>query len=140
MSTRVFVPRDSSALALGADAIADAIAQEAARRGIAIELVRNGSRGLLWLEPLVEVDTPQGRVGYGNVELADVASLFDAGFPATGAQPHARFVGLVEEIPYLKRQQRLTFARLGITDPLSIDDYLAHGGLEGAESCPRHER
>lgn len=135
MSTRVFVPRDSSALALGADAIADAIAQEAARRGIAIELVRNGSRGLLWLEPLVEIDTPQGRVGYGNVELADVASLFDAGFPATGAQPHARFVGLVEEIPYLKRQQRLTFARLGITDPLSIDDYLAHGGLEGLKAA-----
>ena len=133
MTTRVFVPRDSSALALGADAIADAIVQEAARRGIALDLVRNGSRGLLWLEPLVEVDTPQGRVGYGNVEASDVASLFDAGFPTGGV--HARSVGLVEEIPYLKRQQRLTFARLGITDPLSIDDYLAHGGLEGLKAA-----
>src|SRR5690348_13511451 len=117
---RVFVPCDSSALALGADALAAAIAEEAARRGVTIELVRNGSRGLLWLEPLVEVQTPEGRVGYGNVEVADVASLFDADWLAGGGSTHARAVGLVEEIPYLKRQQRLTFARLGLTDPLSI--------------------
>jgi len=91
MSTRVFVPCDSSALALGADAIADAIVQEAARRGTSVELVRNGSRGLLWLEPLVEVQTPEGRVGYGNVEVQEVASLFDAGFLTGGA--HARSVG-----------------------------------------------
>jgi formate dehydrogenase iron-sulfur subunit len=133
MTTRVFVPRDSSALALGADAIADAIVQEAARRGLAVELVRNGSRGLLWLEPLVEVLTPQGRIGYGNVEPSDVASLFEAGFLTGGA--HARSVGLVEDIPYLKRQQRLTFARLGLTDPLSIDDYVAHGGLAGLKAA-----
>jgi len=133
MSTRVFVPCDSSALALGADAIADAIVQEAARRGTSVELVRNGSRGLLWLEPLVEVQTPEGRVGYGNVEVQEVASLFDAGFLTGGA--HARSVGVVDEIDYLKRQQRLTFARLGVTDPLSVDDYTAHGGLEGLKAA-----
>ncbi|CAM2179184.1 NADH-ubiquinone oxidoreductase 51kDa subunit iron-sulphur binding domain-containing protein [Paraburkholderia sacchari] len=127
--TRIYVPRDSSALALGADEIAAAIQREAAARGAAIELVRNGSRGLLYLEPLVEVETPDGRVGYANVEEDDVASLFDAGF-LQGAQ-HARSVGLVEQIPYLRKQQRLTFARIGITDPLSTDDYVAHGGLEG---------
>ncbi|NLP62360.1 formate dehydrogenase beta subunit [Paraburkholderia sacchari] len=127
--TRIYVPRDSSALALGADDIAAAIQREAAARGAAIELVRNGSRGLLYLEPLVEVETPDGRVGYANVEEDDVASLFDAGF-LQGAQ-HARSVGLVEQIPYLRKQQRLTFARIGITDPLSTDDYVAHGGLEG---------
>ncbi|HEX7682055.1 MAG TPA: NADH-ubiquinone oxidoreductase-F iron-sulfur binding region domain-containing protein [Trinickia sp.] len=133
MTTRVYVPRDSSALALGADAIADAIAQEAARRGLAVELVRNGSRGLLWLEPLVEVQTAQGRIGYGNVEPADVASLFESSF-LTGGQ-HARSVGLVDDIPYLKQQQRLTFARLGLTDPLSIDDYVAHEGLAGLKAA-----
>ncbi|MGN6084650.1 formate dehydrogenase beta subunit [Trinickia sp.] len=129
MSTRVFVPCDSSALALGADAIAAAIVQEAARRSLDIQLVRNGSRGLLWLEPLVEVQTDRGRVGYGNVETLDVASLFDAGFLSGGAHPRA--VGIVDDIPYLKQQQRLTFSRLGLTDPLSIDDYVAHGGLSG---------
>jgi formate dehydrogenase iron-sulfur subunit len=133
MSTRIFVPRDSSALALGADALADAIVREAARRSVAVEIVRNGSRGLLWLEPLVEVQTPGGRVGYGNVELADVASLFDAGFLTGGS--HARSVGIVDEIPYLKKQQRLTFARLGLTDPLSIDDYVAHEGLAGLKAA-----
>jgi formate dehydrogenase iron-sulfur subunit len=142
---RIFVPRDSSAVALGADALAAAIVREAAQRGAAIELVRNGSRGLLWLEPLVEVQTPDGRMGYANVEVEDVASLFDAGWLTAGAGgaggtneaggAHARAVGRVEEIPYLKRQQRLTFARLGITDPLSIDDYVAHEGLAGLRAA-----
>ena len=131
--TRIYVPRDSSALALGADALADAIVREAAQRGVAIELVRNGTRGLLWLEPLVEVETPAGRVGYANVDEADVASLFDAEWLAGGEHP--RRVGIVDEIPYLKRQQRLTFARIGITDQLSIDDYLAHEGLAGLKAA-----
>jgi formate dehydrogenase iron-sulfur subunit len=131
--TRIYVPRDSSALALGADALAEAIVREAARRGVALELVRNGSRGLLWLEPLVEVQTPAGRVGYANVEAGEVASLFEAGWLEGGAP--ARSVGVVDELPYLKRQQRLTFARLGLTDPLSIDDYLAHEGLAGLRAA-----
>jgi formate dehydrogenase iron-sulfur subunit len=127
--TRIYVPCDSSALALGADDVAQAIASEAARRGIDIELVRNGSRGLLWLEPLVEVETSLGRIGYSNVDVDDVATLFEAGF--TEGKQHEKSVGVVDELPYLKRQQRLTFARIGITDPLSIDDYVQHGGLEG---------
>ena len=131
--TRVYVPCDSSALALGADALAEAICHEAAQRGIEIELVRNGSRGLLWLEPLVEVTTPGGRTGYANVDATDVASLFDAGFIEGGAHPCS--VGVVDEIPYLQKQQRLTFARIGITDPLSIDDYLAHDGLQGLKQA-----
>ncbi|AOJ09235.1 formate dehydrogenase beta subunit [Burkholderia mayonis] len=133
MSTRIHVPRDSAALAVGADALARAIEAEAARRGVTIELVRNGSRGLLWLEPLVEVSTAAGRVGYANLSAADVPALFDAGWLDGGAHPAC--VGLVDEIPYLKRQQRLTFARIGITDPLSIDDYVAHGGLEGLKNA-----
>jgi formate dehydrogenase iron-sulfur subunit len=131
--TRVYVPRDSSALALGADAIVEAIQREAAARGASIELVRNGSRGLLYLEPLVEVETPEGRVGYANVEAEDIAALFDAGFLQGGQ--HARGVGLVDQIPYLRNQQRLTFARIGITDPLCADDYVAHGGLEGLRNA-----
>ena len=127
--TRIYVPRDSSALALGADALATAIVDEAKARGIEVELVRNGSRGLFYLEPLVEVETDGGRIGYSNVEADDVAALFDAGFHEGKA--HEKNVGVVDEIPYLKKQQRLTFARIGITDPLSIDDYVALGGLQG---------
>ena len=129
MSITVFVPRDSSALAMGADAVARAITREAAARGASIELVRNGSRGMFWLEPLVEVQTPAGRVAYGPVTPEDVAALFEADFLAGGA--HALALGLTEEIPFLKGQERLTFARMGITDPLSLADYIAHDGYAG---------
>ena len=125
----VFVPGDSAALSVGADAVAAAIAGEAQTRGIEIHLVRNGSRGLFWLEPLVEVALPAGRIGYGPVTAADVRALFDAGFLA-GADHRLR-LGAVAEIPYLKEQRRLTFVRCGVIDPLSPEDHLAHGGFAG---------
>jgi formate dehydrogenase iron-sulfur subunit len=128
---RVYVPRDSAALAVGADAVARAIDREARRRTIDVQIVRNGSRGLLWLEPLVEVDSAHGRVGFGPVAIEDVPSLFARGFPAACDNPLA--LGPVDEIPYLKKQQRLTFARIGLTDPLSVADYAAHGGWRGLE-------
>jgi formate dehydrogenase iron-sulfur subunit len=131
---KVFVPRDAAARSVGADATAAALAAEAAKRGIEIDLVRNGSRGLLWLEPLVEVEIAGRRYAYGPVQAADVAGLFAAGF-ADAANPaaarHSKALGPTEEIAYLKSQQRLTFARVGITDPTSLDDYLAHGGYRG---------
>ncbi len=125
----VFVPRDSAALAVGADAVAGAIESEAKRRGFAIDIVRNGSRGLMWLEPLVEVVTPKGRMGFGPVTVDDVPALFDGGFPGTCT--HALALGVVDELPWLKRQQRVTFARIGITDPLSTADYAEHEGWAG---------
>ena len=97
MRTTIFVPGDTAALALGADAVATAISEEAARRGIAIKLVRNGSRGMVWLEPLVEVATPRGRIAYGPVAPAEVPGLFAAGFLTGGV--HALCLGPTEEIP-----------------------------------------
>ncbi|EWY36718.1 formate dehydrogenase subunit beta [Skermanella stibiiresistens SB22] len=130
----IYVPRDAAALSVGADQIAALIRIEADRRGADIQIVRNGSRGMLWLEPLVEVATPEGRVAYGPVTAADVPALFDAGF-LTGAPqpPHPLHLGPTEEIPYLKNQERLTFARCGVIDPLSVDDYREHGGFAGLE-------
>ncbi|MDP9990611.1 formate dehydrogenase iron-sulfur subunit [Variovorax boronicumulans] len=130
MSLTFYVPRDSAALAVGAERVAERIAQEAAIRGVSFGMVRNGSRGLFWLEPMVEVSTPAGRVAYGPVTIDDVADLFDAGF-AEGAQTHPLSLGLTDEIPYLKKQERLTFARMGITDPVSVADYEAHEGYAG---------
>ncbi len=127
--TRVFVPLDMAAKAMGADRVAAAIAAEASARGLDVEIVRNGSRGLLWLEPLVEVETAEGRVGYGEVAAKDVASLFDAGFLSGGR--HERAIGKVEDHPYWKRQNRITFKRCGIIDPLSLAEYEAHGGGAG---------
>ena len=131
MSITVFVPRDATALSLGAEAVARELAAQAAARGIELHLVRNGSRGLFWLEPLVEVVTPSGRQGYGPVTAADVSALFDAGF--LEGRAHPLHLGLVEEIPELRSQQRLTFARVGRTAPSSIDDYRAHDGYQGLQ-------
>jgi formate dehydrogenase iron-sulfur subunit len=126
---KVFIPRDSAALAAGADEVAQSLLTEAAQRGLSVELVRNSSRGMFWLEPLVEVQTAQGRVAYGPVHAHDVASLLDAGL--LSGSPHALCLGLTEKIPYLAKQERLTFARMGITDPLSLKDYEAHEGWTG---------
>src|SRR5690606_12617946 len=92
-------------------------------------IVRNGSRGMLWLEPLVEVQTESGRLAYGPVREADVPALFDADWLSGGE--HALRHGLTEDIPYLARQERLTFARVGVTDPVSLSDYEQHAGWDG---------
>ena len=118
---------------MGAEKVAAAVAAEAKTRGLNIEIIRNGSRGLYWLETMVEVATEKGRVAYGPVKVKDVASLFDADF--IHGKPHALSLGLTDEIDWLKKQQRLTFARVGITDPLSLDDYIAHDGYKGLKNA-----
>ena len=133
MSVKVYVPCDAAAVSVGADAIARAIAEQIASRRADVSLVRNGSRGMFWLEPLVEVETPRGRVAYGPVSADTVPGLFDSGF--LEGKPHKLCLGLTEEIPFLKNQERLTFARCGITDPLSLSDYMAHGGYRGLEKA-----
>ncbi|PXY31315.1 formate dehydrogenase beta subunit [Prauserella muralis] len=126
----VFVPRDSAAVSVGADEVAAAIQREA---GDAVRVVRNGSRGMLWLEPLVEVVTERGRIGYGPVSPAAVPGLIEAGMLA-GAD-HELCHGVVDELPWMAEQQRLCFARVGVIDPLSTDDYEAHGGLRGLRTA-----
>jgi formate dehydrogenase iron-sulfur subunit len=128
-AVKVYVPRDAAALSVGAEQTAWAIVAEAKRRGMPVDLIRNGSRGLLWLEPLVEVDVAGTRIAYGPVQPHDVPGLFDAGF-STG-QPHPLKAGPTGEIPYFKKQERLTFARVGLTDPRSLEDYLRHSGYRG---------
>jgi formate dehydrogenase iron-sulfur subunit len=129
MTPTVFIPRDSSAVSLGADAVAESVRTEAARRSLDVKIVRNGSRGVFSHEPMVEVATSAGRIAYGPITPADVASLFDSDFLV--GREHRLRLGVADEIPWLKSQSRLTFARVGVTDPVSLDDFLAHGGYEG---------
>ncbi len=130
---KIYVPRDSSARAMGADDVADAIQAEAATQNISVQIIRNGSRGMAWLEPFVEVETNSGRVGYGPIEVADVKRLFAAKFYEGGK--HQLGHGVVSALPFLKNQERLTFARIGITDPLSITDYISHDGFKGLKNA-----
>ena len=128
---RIYVPCDAGALAMGAYAVARAIERQIVERRIDAVVVRNGSRGMFWLEPLVEIETAQGRVAYGPVSAGAVDGLFNAGF--LDGRKHDLYLGLTEEISYLKRQERLTFARCGITDPLSLSDYVSFGGYRGLQ-------
>ncbi len=123
---KIYVPRDAAAKSLGADAVAAAVQAEVTRRGCDTQVVRNGSRGMIWLEPLVEIETATGRYAFGPMTAKDVSTLFDAEL-----HDHPKALGLTDDLPWMKAQTRLTFARVGLIDPLSLTDYEAHGGLVG---------
>ncbi len=133
MKTRIFIPADTTACALGADAVAAEVAQRSQASGLDVDIIRNGSRGAFWLEPLIEVETDAGRLAFGPVTGADIESLFAAGFPA--ACEHRLSLGEVTDIDWLARQERLTFARAGVNDPLSLDAYRALDGYRGLEKA-----
>src|SRR5690606_20029181 len=133
MSAVVYVPRDAAALSLGAERVARAIEQEAAARNIDLTVRRNGSRGMYWLEPLVEVVVDGERYAYGPVRAQDAPALFDAEFLRNGAHPLQ--LGPTERIPYLSSQQRLTFERVGVIEPSNLEDYVAHGGYRGLRNA-----
>jgi len=133
MSITVYVPCDSGAVSLGADRVAAAISQQAQHHNQDITIVRNGSRGMYWLEPLVEVEVNGERTAYGPVQVGDVTDLFESGL--IYGRRHRLSLGPTEEIPYFQKQQRLTFARVGITDPISLDDYVANDGYKGLKNA-----
>jgi formate dehydrogenase iron-sulfur subunit len=138
MSVRFFISRDAAAIAVGADEVAAALSKAAQAAGRTIEIVRTGSRGMMWLEPLLEVESNGVRHGFGPLDVGDVANLVAAalldGNPvALGSNPKS--VGPVEQIGFFARQTRLTFARCGVIDPLSLDAYRAHGGYVGLEQA-----
>lgn len=133
MRATVYVPQDSGALSLGAEAVASAVQAEARKRGQELQLIRNGSRGMYWLEPLLEVVTTAGRVAYGPVSPSDVPSVFEGGL-LQGAS-HPLHLGLTEEIPYFRKQERMTSARVGVTDPTSLEDYCSYGGFRGLHNA-----
>jgi len=126
---KIFIPADTTACALGADEVAAEVVLQAEKEGLEVEIIRNGSRGAFWLEPLVEIESEHGRIAFGPVTTDDVFTLFDAGFPA--ACEHELSLGKVADLQGFARQDRLTFARAGKTDPLSLDGYKAQGGYDG---------
>ena len=134
MTLTVYVPCDSTACSLGADDVATALQTAATAKACDIKLVRNGTRGLFWLEPLVEIEHDSQRYAFGPVQESDVGGLIDA-LTSGDMSAHAKALGPTEDIPYLKNQERLTFARLGIINPVDIDDYIAHGGYDGLKAA-----
>jgi formate dehydrogenase iron-sulfur subunit len=136
MNTKIFIPRESTALSLGAQGVAQEIYHYSQSNKLELTLIRNGSRGLFWLEPMVEIETPTGRLAYGPVDTSDVVSIMDDIVNHVfnnEPQNHPLALGFTEKLDYLEKQTRLTFARAGITDPISLDDYLALDGFSGLE-------
>ena len=127
---KLFVPRDTTACSLGADEVARLLEQYFDQKEMQIEIIRNGSRGLYWLEPMIEVDSEKGRIAYGPIKPQDVEDFIAQSCWEINSS-HPFYLGPTEEIPYLKKQERITFSRVGKTDPLSICDFKNHGGFLG---------
>jgi formate dehydrogenase iron-sulfur subunit len=132
-STRIFVPRETSAVSVGADEVALAIAKHSKSRAEDIELVRNGSWGASWLEPLVEVEVGEQRIAYGNVAARDIESMFSAGFLDGGE--HERRLGPITEVPWLIGQDRWTLFRCGLVDPVSVGSFRERRGFSALEKA-----
>jgi len=135
--TRVFIPHDAAALSVGADEVAATFANCVEQRGLDVEIVRTGTRGALFLEPLIEVEIKGKRIGYGPVHASDVPALLDAGL--LEGKKHDLALGDVEKIPYLAKQERLTFARCGVNDPLDLSAFGQSGGLKGLRAAQKQK-
>ena len=138
MTMRFYIPRDAAAVAVGADEVAAALSRAAASAGRIIEIVRTGSRGMMWLEPQLEIESGGVRHGFGPLESQDIDGLVASGLldgNAAALASHPKSLGPVEKIGFFARQTRLTFARCGVIDPLSLDAYRAHGGYVGLEQA-----
>ena len=131
---KLFVPRDTGACSLGANQVASKLKHHFKSQDIPIEVVRNGSRGLYWLEPLVEIETKLGRVAYGPIGIDDVDDFINKSCWEINTS-HPKHLGLTEEISFLSKQQRVTFSKVGVIDPLSIDDYRHHHGFVGLKKA-----
>lgn len=129
-SPTLYIPKDTTSVSLGTDKVAEIIQHLVDKNECPVKIIRNGSRGLYWLEPMIEIETTRGRVAYGPVTVNDVDDFITAQCWLENKN-HPLYLGLTEELPYLKKQQRLTFSRVGIIDPLSVDDYCAHDGFSG---------
>ncbi|MBR9819579.1 MAG: formate dehydrogenase [Rhodobacteraceae bacterium] len=115
---KVYLSQDAAAKALGSEAVAAALNEALGDTPV----TRVGSRGMVWLEPLLEIDRGQGREAWGPVAPGDIPAILAGDIPS---------LGLTEEIPFLAKQTRLTFQRCGVIDPLDLAQYEAHGGLAG---------
>lgn len=137
-TSKIFIPRDTTACSLGADSVAAVVQQAIVEKQLPLQVVRNGSRGLYWLEPMIELETEQGRIAFGPITPDNIDEFMAAECWSCSEESRTNYplyLGLTENIAYLKNQQRLTFARVGVIDPASLEDYCQHGGFAGLKKA-----
>jgi formate dehydrogenase iron-sulfur subunit len=135
---RLFLPCDAAAVSVGADDVATQLQSEAVKNGRKLDLVRTGTRGMLWLEPMLEIEKDGQRHAFGPLSKDDIASLFEENFSNT----HRRALGPTDDLDWMRDQTRLLYQRCGLIDPLDLDAYEATGGLTGlraAQACSPDE-
>jgi formate dehydrogenase iron-sulfur subunit len=130
-----YLSGDSSAIALGADRLA----KQLLAADTSLNLIRNSSRALFWLEPLLEVELPTQsglrRIGFGPLNKATLTALLAEGLLDIHADhallKHPLCLGHLNEHTFLKTQQRVVFKRLGLHAPLDIAAYTSSQGFVG---------
>ena len=132
MTATLYIPRETSAISLGANEVAEAF-DKVLKEKDSVKIIRNGSWGACWLEPMIEVETKKGRIAYGPVTVSDVESLLAADIFNGGDHPLC--LGPTKDIPYLKNQSRITFWRVGLIDPVDVKIYEAHGGFKSLKQA-----
>jgi formate dehydrogenase iron-sulfur subunit len=118
-TTRLYLSNDTSSQAVGAGHLAEQL-----RKRTDVEIIRTSSRGAFFLEPMIERDSPVGRVAWYNVVPEDLSHIV----AGTGGTP-------VDALPYFTKQTRHTFSNFGITEPLALDAYQSRGGFKGLEAA-----
>ena len=126
---KIYIPKETSACSVGSDLIAEkinALTQEHKH----ISIIRNGSWGAFWLEPFVEIEINGNRVGvsYLNKDISHLTSIEEFIDDFNNSKPHN-----ILEIDFIKQQTRLVFSRIGLDDPLDLNQYCNSGGYKGLE-------
>ena len=126
---KIYIPKETSACSVGSDLIAgkiNALTQEHKH----ISIIRNGSWGAFWLEPFVEIEINGNRVGvsYLNKDISHLTSIEEFIDDFNNSKPHN-----ILEIDFIKQQTRLVFSRIGLDDPLDLNQYCNSGGYKGLE-------
>ena len=136
------VDLSTSSIAAEADRLWEALAPLAQARGV--ELMRVGTLGLSWLQPVVELERPgAGAVVYGPLRPEDAEAFLDAALGPQPAEDAARWLigartpaagaAPLSAHPFWAPQQRRLMRSMGVIDPESLDEAIAEGAYEALD-------
>ncbi|GAB4390789.1 MAG: NADH-quinone oxidoreductase subunit NuoF [Thermodesulfovibrionales bacterium] len=124
----------SACMASGSPKVVAALEKEAAARGVDVEIVKTGCKGLCQKGPVLMVD-PQ-RIFYQKIKPSHAAHLIN--YTVIGGVPYRQ--GLYRQdilsepepqmvdIPFYQKQLRIALRNNGEIDPGNIHQYIAVGG------------
>ena len=126
---KIYIPKETSACSVGSELIAEKIT-DLAQGHKHISIIRNGSWGAFWLEPFIEIEKNGNRKGtsYLNKKISHLSSIEELFDDFYNSNPFN-----IMDIDFIKRQTRLVFSRIGLYDPLDLNQYRNSHGYKGLE-------